>query len=147
MKFIFSNFLKRQTGRQAVPRRKRYQQNFVNSKTYFLHFSNVSSVTRLGDFWKFLHTNLLTNVAIKDCWLLGYFEKVELMKNCYGYILGNLWKQLGNFLYPNIWSQWSFPTSNLWTFNPRISAPNGGRCTNRLLRPVWPEVGIKISQN
>ena len=32
----------------------------------------------LGDFWKFLATNLFAKVSQKDCWLLGYFEKDHL---------------------------------------------------------------------
>ena len=47
-------------------------------------------MTRLGNFWKFLATNLLTKVAQKivDFWAI---------KNGCGYFLGNLWKHLGNF--------------------------------------------------
>ena len=37
------------------------------------------SVTRLGDFWKLLATNLPTKIAQKDGWLLGYFEKDRVM--------------------------------------------------------------------
>ena len=36
------------------------------------------SMTRLGDFWKFLATNAFSRVAQKDCWLLGYFENNQL---------------------------------------------------------------------
>ena len=57
-----------------------------------------SSVTRLDDYRKFLATNSPLKVAQKDCWLLEYFEKDQLIKNCYGYYLGNFWKHLGNFL-------------------------------------------------
>ena len=39
----------------------------------------VSSVTRLGDFWKFLATNSPSKVAQKDCWILRYFEKDQSM--------------------------------------------------------------------
>ena len=38
-----------------------------------------NSVTRSGDFLKFLATNLLTKVAQTDWWLLGYFEKDKFM--------------------------------------------------------------------
>ena len=38
-----------------------------------------ASVTRLGDFWKFLGTNSFSIEAQKDCWLLGYLEKDQLM--------------------------------------------------------------------
>ena len=38
----------------------------------------VTSVTKLGDFWKFLTTNSVTKVAQKDCWLMCYFEKDQL---------------------------------------------------------------------
>ena len=39
----------------------------------------VYSVTRIGDFLKFFATNFFSKVAPKDCWLLGYFDKVQLM--------------------------------------------------------------------
>ena len=60
-----------------------------------------TSVTRFGDFWKFLATNLRTKVAKKDCLLFGQFlKKVTLCKNsCYIY-LGNFWKQLGHIFTP-----------------------------------------------
>ena len=45
--------------------------NYANKET--------TSVTSLHDFWKLLTTNLLTKVAQKDCSLLGYFEKYQLM--------------------------------------------------------------------
>ena len=54
------------------------------------------SVTRFGDFWKFLVTNFLTKVAqiYKRSW--DYFEKTSLLgKNCFGYFLGNFLKHLG----------------------------------------------------
>ena len=39
----------------------------------------ASSVTRLGDFLKFLSTNLLTKVSPKDWRLLGCFEIDQFM--------------------------------------------------------------------
>ena len=39
----------------------------------------LSSGTRLGDIWKFCAAKLITKVARKYCWLLGYFEKYKLM--------------------------------------------------------------------
>ena len=39
----------------------------------------TSSVTRLGDFRKLLATNLFTKEAQKESWLLGYFEKDQLV--------------------------------------------------------------------
>ena len=44
----------------------------------------------------------------KDCWQLAYCEKDQLMQQLLRWIfLGNLlWKQLGNFFTPNIWSHW-----------------------------------------
>ena len=56
-----------------------------------------SSVTRLGDFLKFLATNLFTKVTQK-CLLLGYFDKDQLMWKLLWIFLGNSWKHLGNFL-------------------------------------------------
>ena len=54
----------------------------------------IYSVTRLGDFWKFLATNLLTKVAQKHWWLLGLFWKGYLnVKTAVAYI----WVTYGNF--------------------------------------------------
>ena len=44
------------------------------------------SVTRLGNFWKFLVANCQTKVTSLLC------------ENCCGYLLGNFWQHLGYFL-------------------------------------------------
>ena len=41
--------------------------------------SMATSVTRLGDIWKVLATNFLSKIAQKDFWLLGYFDKNQLL--------------------------------------------------------------------
>ena len=47
----------------------------------------VVSVTRLGDFWKFLSTKFLAKEVQIICKFLGYFEK-HLMKKCIGISVG-----------------------------------------------------------
>ena len=65
------------------------------------------SVTRLGDFWKFLGTNLLTKVAIKDCRLFGLFWKwSHSVKTAVVPILVTFGKICDIFL-SNIWSHCS----------------------------------------
>ena len=44
-----------------------------------MKMTDCTSVTRLGDFWKFLATNLLTKVAQNIGDFLGYFEKEHFM--------------------------------------------------------------------
>ena len=59
----------------------------------------LSSVTRLGEFSKFLVTNLLLKVAeiFDDC--LGQFKTYSfLIKNCYGHLLGNFQKKWTFFI-------------------------------------------------
>ena len=57
-----------------------------------------SSVTRLGDFWKFLETKIVPKVSqiISNC--LGYLKTSLSCKNCCVYILGNFRKHLGYFV-------------------------------------------------
>ena len=65
------------------------------------------SVTRLGDFWKFLGTNLLSKVAIKDCRLFGLFWKLSHnVKTAVVSILVTFGKIWDIFL-SNIWSHCS----------------------------------------
>ena len=69
----------------------------------------VISVTRLGQFWKFLATFLLTKVAQKICQFLGYFWKRSLFVNAAVVsIFGQLSVTVGPHFYSNIWShcQW-----------------------------------------
>ena len=60
----------------------------------------MGSVTRLGDFRKFLVTKFLTKVAQIICNFLGYFEKphYHVGKNCCGYFFGNFEKHKGYIL-------------------------------------------------
>ena len=56
------------------------------------------SVTRLGDFWKFVATKFLTKEALNE-WQLFWaiLENLILCNNSIGYFLGNLGEILGNF--------------------------------------------------
>ena len=58
------------------------------------------SVTRLGYFWRFIVTNFLKNTTK----IYGnYLIKPHFWsENCYGYFLGQLWKNFAYF-YSNIW--------------------------------------------
>ena len=73
----------------------------------FQYHKIVCSVTKLGDFWKFLVTNLLAKVAQIFGDLLCYFERHHLFsKNCRISFLGNYWKIWTTF-YSNIFlSHW-----------------------------------------
>ena len=65
----------------------------------------VVSVTRLGDFWKFLATKFLAKEVQIIGKFLGYFEK-PLMKKCIGYFLHIFWKKLGYFLLQHLSHWW-----------------------------------------
>ena len=59
----------------------------------------IHSVTRLGDFLKFLATKMFfSKVAQKLGDILGYFEKKILIKHCCGSFLGNVWGKFCYFL-------------------------------------------------
>ena len=62
------------------------------------------SVTRCGNYWKILATNISNKRSPNDWQLFGLLEKL-LWKNCFGYFLGNFLKYLGYF-YCKIWSNW-----------------------------------------
>ena len=62
----------------------------------------ASSVTRLGDFWKFLATNSLTKLAQKDCWLLGLLIKVKLLWILFRQLL----ETIGQLFKSSSWSHW-----------------------------------------
>ena len=64
------------------------------------------SVTKLGDFWKFLSTNLFTKVAQKDWWLLGYFEIDLFMLKLPWMLFWQHWEIFGQLFYSNTWSHW-----------------------------------------
>ena len=73
-----------------------------------------TSVTRLGNFWKFLSANLLTKVAQKYWCLSGYFEIDQFMYKTDVEIdsttFGNIWQ-----LFPsNIWSHWLAPNETIF---------------------------------
>ena len=77
-----------------------------------LYKSNFAwfSLSRFGDFFKFLATNSIEKVAI--CYLMLFlviFEKHQFsIKNCYSccdYFLSNVWQNSATF-YSNIWSLW-----------------------------------------
>ena len=73
---------------------------------FLLSYSILPKVTRLGDFWKFWLTNLLTKVAQIFGKFLCYFESHHLFsKNCGSYFFGNYWKFWATF-YSNFWSHW-----------------------------------------
>ena len=57
-------------------------------------------MTRLGDFLKFLATNLFTKVAqeVVDIWAI--LKNIKKHKNCCGYYLGNFKKHIRSFFDP-----------------------------------------------
>ena len=62
------------------------------------------SVTRLGDFWKLLLTNLHAKAAQIFGHTLGSFEKCNfLSRNCFCHFLGNIW-QFFTIFYSYLWS-------------------------------------------
>ena len=64
----------------------------------------MTSVTRLGDFWKLMPTNFLTKVAQIFGNFLGYCEKhYSVSKNCCGSFLDIVWEIWATF-FSNIWS-------------------------------------------
>ena len=75
----------------------------------------MSSVTRLGEFRKFLATNSLTKVAQKDCWLLGLFWKRSINVKTAEDIFRQLVETFGQPFYPNIWSYWQWERFGLFS--------------------------------
>ena len=67
----------------------------------------VTSVTRLGDFWKLLAPNLITKVAQKDRWLFGLFCKRSLYVKLLWLQFGQLLEAFGLLCNSNIWSHCS----------------------------------------
>ena len=58
------------------------------------------SVTKLGEFWKFLYDQFCFKSYPNEGQLLGHFWKASLLSNnCYGHF----WTILGNPFYFNIW--------------------------------------------
>ena len=81
-----------------------------------------TSVTRLGDFWKFFVTNFLSKVAKILSNFLGLFWKhISKQKLHWPFLRTNLLKKLAT-LYSNIWSHCSAQTSGIFCilfFTPR----------------------------
>ena len=66
----------------------------------------VVSVTRLGDFWKFLATKFLAKEAQMIGNSMGYFEKpYSYLKTALATFSATLGKTRATF-YSNIWSHW-----------------------------------------
>ena len=70
----------------------------------------TGSVTRLGDFWKFLATNVLIKVAQNDWLFFGLFWKRLILVSTGVTYFGNFYKHLGFFC--AITSCHTGPTSN-----------------------------------
>ena len=70
----------------------------------------ASSVTRLGDFWKFLATSSLTIEAQKECW----FWNSSIIVKMLWIFLCNSWKHLGKL-----------PTSHKYSFSQFEHGSNG----------------------
>ena len=63
--------------------------------------TRVSSVTRLGDFWKFLGTELLAKIVQIFSNIFGLIWNRSLFTlNWCGYFLGNLWEIIGLLFTP-----------------------------------------------
>ena len=87
----------------------------------------TSSMTRLGDFYKFLATNCLTKVA-KIYWcLFGLFLIMSLLCKLCGYYLGYIQGGIRQFLFHHL--------VTLVT-NAQRSSPQPTACTS-LLDPRW----------
>ena len=81
--------------------KRRFWNNFCDKfwDIFLQFFLLPSSVTRLGDFLKFLVIWLLYKVAQKAWWILGLKWNATLfMLNSCDYFLGNIWKNLAYFL-------------------------------------------------
>ena len=77
----------------------RYPSSFT---VRFVEYKEIS-VTRLGDFYKFLTTNCPTKVAQIFWWLFGPFcNNVTIMWKVSGYFLGNFRGKLVNFIFHHL---------------------------------------------
>ena len=82
-------------------------------------YSAKSSVTRLGNFWKFEVTKFLTKIAQIFGHYLGHFEKLWILrKSCFRYFFGDFWKSLATF-YFNIWSHCRTTTTTIMIHSKR----------------------------
>ena len=92
------------------------EQIFFWSPTPTLMPFTVSSVTRLGDFWKF---SVTIKVALTFVDILGYFEVCQfLRKDPLGFFLGYCWKIWVTYN-SNVWSHWWSQLS--WSLSPANS--------------------------
>ena len=66
----------------------------------------ISSVTRLGNFWKFLATNKITKVAQIFGYFWGCVKNIILSKNCRENVMGHFCIIWATF-YSKVWSHWS----------------------------------------
>ena len=67
----------------------------------------MCSVPRLGDFWKYLSTNLLTKVAQTDWCRLGYFEIDRFVLKLLWILFWQLFETFGLLFYSTFWSHCS----------------------------------------
>ena len=82
----------------------------------------MASVTRLDYISKVFKANFLSKEAQTCGKILDHFEKGHfLSKHCFGYFLGNFWKELDAF-YTNIWSHW------LWLSWHVVTSDTRGQC-------------------
>ena len=77
--------------------------------------TNASSVTRLGDLWKFLVTNILAKVTQIYISFLGYIDNHNILVKT---AVGIVWVIFENFeilfIIGTIWSHW-MPHTQLFT--------------------------------
>ena len=103
-----------------------------NKETLYFFFRHLmtwetlitSHCDQIGRFWKFLATKLLVKVVQKDCWLLGYFEKGQLILNLPLIFLGNFLPQhLVTLITINDWAlhQWRGKVFNAAIFSGYIN--------------------------
>ena len=95
---------------------------FLSKVSTFLNVK--SSVTRLGDFWKFLLRNFLTKVYLLN------------VKHCCVYFLGNFWKKCVPF-YCNIRSHWQQQEENSFPINKRLYKTFKNWKKKQILQNVW----------
>ena len=74
---------------------------------FFFPLAAARSVTRLGDFWKFLATKILAKEAQMIGNFLGYLEKpYSYVKTALATFCTSFGKNWATF-YSNIWSHWA----------------------------------------
>ena len=101
----------------------------------------VNSVTRLGDFWKFLVTNFITRVAKMFGDLLGYFERF-LSKSAvktFWAIFGKNWAPFNS----NIWSHWTVSIER----KSLVEQFEGARQHDLKRITTYHKLGVKLALN